>query len=175
MKILTRLSFLIFAVCIFYGCGAKSQVSQNDKKNYDYLEYNFPMKDLTGNLTSLAEFKDKVIFLNIWATWCPPCRKEMPSIQNLKNRIQHPDVKFVLVSPEDPAKIKQFLQTNDLNLPVYTISNELPPVLRDEYIPRTYIIDRYGRIVRRHVGESNWNTQEIYDFITFLASTKVKS
>jgi len=161
---------------LFWESCAQSGGSRRDdgKRQSDYLPYTLDLTDLNGNTVAMSSFRNKVLFINIWATWCPPCRKEMPSIQALADRMQNPEVEFILMSPEDINKLSEFLKNNNLQLPVFSLLKQLPPVLRDEYIPRTYIVDRFGKIVHKHVGERDWNTQEIYEFINFLANTKVR-
>ncbi len=160
---------------LFGACGSSKSTTKSDMiREGDIIPYALTLTDLGGASVPMSSFKDKVLFINIWATWCPPCRKEMPSIQALHNRIQHPDVQFILISPEDINKLDEYLTQNNLDLPVFSISKQLPPAMQDEYIPRTYIIDRFGKVVHQHVGERDWNTNEIFEFINFLAATKVR-
>ena len=169
-------TLIIIISCIFFtscGSGQTSRTSERVKEG-DYLSYTLDLTDLKGDTVAMSSFRNKVLFINIWATWCPPCRKEMPSIQALADRIQNPDVEFILISPEDINKLSEFLKNNNLQLSVFSLLKQLPPVLRDEYIPRTYIVDRFGKIVHKYVGERDWNTQEIYEFINFLVNTKVR-
>jgi len=170
------ITLIITISCIFFsscGSGQTSRTSGKVKEG-DYLTYTLDLTDLKGDTVAMSSFRNKVLFINIWATWCPPCRKEMPSIQALADRMQNPDVEFILMSPEDTNKLSEFLKNNNLQLPVFSLFKQLPPVLIDEYIPRSYIVDRFGKIVHKHVGERDWNTQEIFEFINFLANTKVR-
>jgi thiol-disulfide isomerase/thioredoxin len=171
MRILTNilLSFIIWLS--IFACSSKS-VKDSESKQKDYLDYNINLIKVNGENISMNQFKNEVIFLNIWATWCPPCRKEMPSIEALKNRFDN-SIKFVLISPEKADVIIDYLSSSNLQLPVYRITQNLPPVLQDEYIPRTYIIDRFGQIVHKHVGERDWNTDEIYEFLSFLSGAQI--
>ena len=170
------ITLIIIISCIFFTSCSSGQTSRTSEraKEGDYLTYTLDLTDLNSNTVAMSSFRNKVLFINIWATWCPPCRKEMPSIQALADRIKNPDVEFILISPEDINKLSEFLKNNNLQLPVFSLFKQLPSVLIDEYIPRTYIIDRFGKIVHNHVGERDWNTQEIYEFINFLANTKVR-
>ncbi len=179
MKIIAGLRFLfvlssLIIIQLLNACSSGQNMRQADEPaRGDFLPYVLDFTDLEGDTVRMTNFKDQVLFINIWATWCPPCLKELPSIQALSNRIDHPDVKFILLSPEDTSKLKEFLKNNDLDLPTYSLYKSLPPVLKDEYIPRTYIVDRFGKIVHKHVGERDWNTQEIFEFLNFLASANV--
>jgi thiol-disulfide isomerase/thioredoxin len=155
------------------ACSSQRAATAKPKNETDQLNYNVNLLSENNTTIPLSNFKNKVLFINIWATWCPPCRKEMPSIQNLSQRISSPDVEFLLISSEDLDKIVSFKKETDLRLPVYSLPGNLPPMLRGEYIPRTYIIDRFGKIVHQHVGEKDWNTEDIYGFINFLANVRL--
>jgi thiol-disulfide isomerase/thioredoxin len=68
----------------------------------DGFDYNFSIKDLNGKTVDFSQFRGKVVFLNLWATWCGPCRVEMPSIQNLYNSTDHDQIIFVMLSIDAP-------------------------------------------------------------------------
>src|SRR5688500_8809908 len=86
------------------------------------FDYDFVLKDLKGNLVDVTQFKDKVIFLNLWATWCGPCRVEMPSIQNLYETVDKEEVVFIMLSldsDETQPKISKYLEDKGFSFPVY--------------------------------------------------------
>ena len=100
-------------------------------------DYQLDLADLNGNSHVLGDFKNKVVLLNFWATWCPPCRAELPAIQELYN--DYGDrINFVLVSSEEPGKLKTFLHESGYTLPVYTQQSPLPPAFRVQSIPTTF-------------------------------------
>src|SRR5690606_12751282 len=87
---------ILTAIVVLYIAGLNKKLPQN-LKGSDF-NYAFTIKDLEGNIKSFDDYKNKVIFLNLWATWCGPCRAEMPSIQKLYNKTQSDDVVFIMLS-----------------------------------------------------------------------------
>jgi peroxiredoxin len=123
----------------------------------------FSLADLKGNAVRLANLKGKVVFVNVWATWCEPCRQEMPSMQALYTTLAGPDFEMLAVSADQSQKdvVERFVQTYKLGFPV------LPdPTLQvaDRYrvtgYPETFVIDRNGVIVAHEIGPRQWDAPE---------------
>jgi peroxiredoxin len=123
----------------------------------------FSLADLKGNAVRLANLKGKVVFVNVWATWCEPCRQEMPSMQALYTTLAGPDFEMLAVSADQSKKdvVERFVQTYKLGFPV------LPdPELQvaDRYMvtgyPETFIINRNGVIVAHEIGPRRWDAPE---------------
>jgi thiol-disulfide isomerase/thioredoxin len=134
----------------------------------DAIPANFDVQltSLDGNLVSLQDLKGKTIFLNFWATWCPPCIAEMPDIHQLYGRIDQNKVAFVMVSTdENQQKLHDFLKKKGYTFPVYQLAGNLPAVYSVNSIPTTFIISPEGQIVYQHVGMANYNTDEFKDFL----------
>ncbi|MHB8336568.1 MAG: TlpA family protein disulfide reductase [Ignavibacteriaceae bacterium] len=129
--------------------------------------YDLRLTGFDGNQTSLSDFKGKTIFLNFWASWCPPCRAEMPTIQSIYDKMKNkPDLVFVLVSlDEDTTKAKIFIKKEGFNFPVYFINDYLPQIYDTGTIPSTFIISKEGTIAAKRVGMYDYNTKY---FIRFL-------
>lgn len=109
---------------------------------------------------NFKEFKGEVILVNFWATWCPPCIAEMPSLQSLYNDYGT-KVRFVFVSNEDPSKVSNFLSNNDFTLPVFREGSPTPNEMQSKSIPATFVIDRDGKIVISKIGSANWNSDKV--------------
>lgn len=121
------------------------------------------LSDLKGN--TVAMDTSKLIFLNVWATWCGPCNAEMPSIQALYQRYKdHPKIAFYVVSDEDPTTVRSFLTRKDYELPFYLYSGSYPEMLNGNAIPRTYMV-RNGKVLAEQIGAVNWNDPQVFDFI----------
>lgn len=106
-------------------------------------------------------FKDKTIFLNVWATWCAPCREELPSMNALKQKfINNKNITFLNISDDDLSKISKFKEKHKYSLNFYLHNNNLPAILSGSSIPRTYII-KNQKIIYKLVGARNWNTDDI--------------
>jgi thiol-disulfide isomerase/thioredoxin len=132
------------------------------------------LQDLTGKEVRLKDFQDKVVFLNLWATWCGPCLHEMPSIQGLADSLKGDKVAFVLVTREDPAMVAAFVKKRGIKLPVYLFRRslaEFPTEFKKDGIPATFILNTKGEIVYEHVGASDWNSDQIREFLRNLAKS----
>lgn len=120
--------------------------------------YQWVLRNSDGDAVYLDAFKDRVIFLNFWATWCPPCVAELPEIQRAYEK--HGDkVAFLLVSGEDPEKVEAFLEKYDYDLPVYFPATAVPEVFETASIPTTFIISPDGKIVSKKKGAVNWDSK----------------
>ena len=136
-------------------------------------DFEWKLQSLDGEETSLAAFEGKVLFVNLWATWCGPCVVEMPSIQRLYEQFQQEDVAFVLVSDEPPDVVEPFVQEKGWELPMYVSNDARPSVFESRGIPATFILDREGRIVFSHVGSARWDDETSVRFLNGLLEKEV--
>lgn len=121
------------------------------------------LRDLEGKEVSMSE--DKLIFVNIWATWCGPCNVEMPGIQKLYDKYKdHQKVAFYIISDEDAETVNPFIARKGYALPFYQIAGQYPAALDGNAIPRTYIIYK-GEILAQETGASQWDRPEVIDLI----------
>ena len=111
---------------------------------------------LDGAKVRLADFQEKVLFVNNWATWCAPCVREMPAIERLAQRFEGRSVAFIAVSNEGVDTVASFVAKQDWQLPVYT-TNARPPAFQTEAIPSTFILDSERRVVVSHIGPADWD------------------
>jgi thiol-disulfide isomerase/thioredoxin len=135
------------------------------EENFDY---NFAVKDLKGNRVPIDQFKGKVIFLNLWATWCGPCRAEMPTIQKLYDNVAKDNLVFVMLSldrDQDKAKIVDYIGHKAFTFPVYQPSGYLTQQLDIPSIPTTFIVSKDGKIIAREVGTTNFGTAKFQKFL----------
>jgi len=136
--------------------------------------YNFSLRTLNGEIVSMASLKGKVVFMNFWATWCPPCIAEMPNIQALYAKVQSDQIAFVMISlDKDPAKAQKFIHKKGFTFPVYQLNGALPSVYAGGVIPTTFVLSPEGRIVARKEGMADYNNQEFRDFLLKLAQTSI--
>lgn len=129
------------------------------------LPASWAVTGLDGKEVSTEDLRGKVVFINRWATWCGPCVVEMPSIQALYESLKDSDIAFVIVSNEKADKIKEFVKKKGWNLPIYVATEGLPPVLRSEYIPATFVVDSAGNIVYRIQQVMDWDTDAARRFL----------
>ena len=132
-------------------------------------DYDFILIDEEGHKVPFAEFKDKVVFVNFWATWCPPCVAEMPDIQGLYEEVGSGNIAFVLISSDDSfQKAKDFVKRKEFNFPIYQLASPLPKVYDYSAIPTTYVISSEGKIVVSKSGMAKYNTNRFKKFLTEL-------
>jgi thiol-disulfide isomerase/thioredoxin len=132
------------------------------------MDYNWRVRALDGKELDLGKTKGKIIFLNFWATWCPPCVAEMPSIQRFYDAMKSEEIHFMCVSDEDRTKVNKFVQERGFTFPVYTLVGEKPQILRTQGIPATFIISQDGQIVFKHVGGAKWDDKTSIVFMKKL-------
>lgn len=137
-------------------------------------DYNWNLKSLNENSTDLNEAEGKVIIINVWATWCPPCIAEMPSFQELYDDYGR-KVDFYFVSSEEAEKLQKFLKKNDYDFPVYQPASSPPELLQATSLPTTYVISREGEIVVEKTGAANWNSSEFRELLDQLLKEQPSS
>jgi len=113
---------------------------------------------LNASDINLENLKGNLIFLNYWATWCPPCRAEMPSIQQLYDDYKG-KMAFVFITNDPKEKVVKFYADNNHNFPTYSLLSNPAPEISTKSLPTTFIIDKQGRIVAKEIGASNWNSK----------------
>ncbi len=123
--------------------------------------------EVTGEVFELSDFKGKPVFLNFWATWCPPCIAEMPSIQSLYEEYKD-DVIFVLISNESVGIVEAFLKKEEYTFPSYSLKNSLPAVFRTSTIPATYLIGPNGRLLISKTGAAKWDSGKMKSMLDDL-------
>ncbi len=131
-----------------------------EEKREKITDYNWKLDGLNTTDVNFDKFQGKVVFLNFWATWCPPCVAEMPSIQKLYETYKD-KVSFILVSNENWQTIKKFYEENNFNLPVYNNKESGPNFLTVSSIPTTLIINKKGEVVVEKSGAADWNSKSV--------------
>jgi len=132
-------------------------------------EYDWTLIDVNGDPINLANFKNKVVIINIWATWCPPCIAEMPSFQKLfYDYKENKEVVFFFVANDEAVKVKNFLNRKGYDLPVYFSVSQVPVELSSGSLPTTYILNKQGQIIVHKVGALDWSSSKIKELIEGL-------
>jgi thiol-disulfide isomerase/thioredoxin len=121
--------------------------------------YNWQLTTANGNAFNFADAKGKVILVNFWATWCPPCVAEMPSLQELYKDYGD-KVVFMFVAQDKVEAVATFIAKKEYTLPVYFATSEAPSVLSSKTIPTTYVISKEGKISIAKTGVANWNSEK---------------
>ncbi len=118
------------------------------------------LTDDQGKTVDFSAFAGQTIFLNFWATWCPPCIAELPDIQELYDGY-HEKAAFVLVTDESPATVQAFMQRKGYQLPVYYHRGFIPEVFASASIPTTFVVSPEGKIIIRKTGAAKWNSSSM--------------
>ncbi len=129
-----------------------------------------PLRTLDGKEANLRDFRGKVVFLNLWASWCPPCRGEMPGIQKLYDQTDHTKVAFVMLSlDQKPDAARRVVRKERYTFPVYTPAASLPAEFNVSAIPTTFIIDAQGRLASRTDGMAEYDSPKFREFLEKLS------
>jgi len=124
----------------------------------------FALIDLSGNEITLADLKGKVIFLNFWATWCGPCRHEIPDFIEFYSQYKDKGLEIIGISvDQSERKVKDFMDKYKINYPIVMATNEIMGNYKPgRYIPTTIIINTKGHIVEKKVGLMNMEALEVF-------------
>jgi thiol-disulfide isomerase/thioredoxin len=135
-------------------------------------DFSWALRDLDDRPVDFARFRGRAIFLNIWATWCPPCVAELPSIASLADDPRLKDVAFVCVSTDDSAEaVRRFLQGKNWSMTILR-ATDLPASFATDAIPATFLIAPDGTIVVSEVGGAQWDDPKVVDLLERLARGK---
>lgn len=131
----------------------------------------FTYRDAAGNNFSSENLKGKVVFINFWATWCPPCRAEMPSLEAMYQKFKDDDnYAFIFINEdEDILKAKNYLEVHNLTIPLMQSNSTFPSSLYSGTLPTTLLINKEGVVVMNHTGVGNYSSR---NFIEELRSLK---
>ncbi len=137
---------------------------------------NFKLEALDGHTVSLESLRGKVIFLNVWATWCEPCREEMPSMQTLYEDFKN-NKDFVMLAVSQDTKgrsaVAPYVEKNGFHFTILLDpENKISSSYEMSGVPETFIIDRKGQIVAHHMGAFDWSRPDVRDALQQLLDSK---
>jgi thiol-disulfide isomerase/thioredoxin len=130
----------------------------------------FELQELSGASRRLSDFNGRVVFLNFWATWCGPCRMEMPSMQRLYERLKRKGLEIVAVNlQEDRGSVQRFVDELGLSFPVLLdTTGRVGATYGARSIPTTYIVDREGFVIAGTIGTREWDGEQYIRFFERL-------
>ncbi|MEC4673776.1 MAG: TlpA disulfide reductase family protein [Nitrospirota bacterium] len=176
---------LIFVLVLTFGVGCDTEVTElaNDnpwlqpvgvRKARPDLEQEAPgftLVDLNGKSKSLSEYKGKVILLNFWATWCGPCRVEMPSMETVYRELKGEGFEILAISsdPQGVVVTRPYSKSNDLTFPIlHDADYDVSGVYGVRTLPMSFLIDRHGTLRHKVFGARDWNSSEAKEIIRTL-------
>ena len=172
---------LIFLVVVGVGITVLLQTKDSSfdfsgtpraKKGVDAPAFTLP--GLDGSMVSLADYKGKTVLLNIWATWCPPCVAEMPSMEKLYQELKNEDFEILAVSIDVTGsnEVAPFMKKHSLSFPALI---DTQGTLKDLYqatgVPESFIIDKDGIIAEKIIGPREWATPDVINYFRNLIQT----
>lgn len=173
MKRKIFIAFILFAFAL-----ASCTNSQNEKKSTTGTEQqqnstdnnmataavqlpSFSIQDVNGAIVNMQSLKGKKVFVNLWASWCPPCKREMPSIEKLYHAVDSNKVKFVLISFDDQFELaKKYIASKKSKLPIYYPTENPPALFNVQGIPATFIFNEKGELIKQIEGMENYDSKE---------------
>jgi peroxiredoxin len=167
-----------FALLVLLLGGAFVYQSRQAANRAGFPAPDFTLPDLNGRTLRLSALQGNVIFLNLWTTWCPPCREEMPAMQLLHNRMRGKDFVMLAVSQDEKgrAAVEPFVREMGITFPVL-----IDPEARLSHLygvtgyPETFVIDRNGQVIRHIVGPDRWDTEAAYRYFSDLVDAAAVS
>lgn len=121
---------------------------------------NFKVMAMDGSTVNLSDLKGKKVFVNLWATWCPLCREEIPSIEKLQSKVDKQKVAFVMLSLDENIRLlRQFAVAHQMKLPIFYPAEGLPSIFKTDGIPATFIFNERGELIKANNGAEDYDTE----------------
>ncbi len=166
---------LLVVLCCFValavGCSKDKSGDASKKPSEKSQAPEISVVSLDNQQLTLASLKGKVVLLNFWATWCPPCREEIPSMMKLNSFMAGKPFQMVCVSVDEGGKkaVETFFKNTGFTLPAYTDpSGQVAKTYGITGVPETFVIDKNGIIVKKVIGGLDWNSPEVIAFLEGL-------
>jgi peroxiredoxin len=165
---------IVFFLTVFLLVGCDNSTSEKSTTTAGLVGHaapDFTLTDMQGQKVTLSQFRGKVVVLNFWATWCPPCREEMPSMERLHRDLESKGLVMLAVNVEENGKkaVSQFLQKTPYSFPILLDSESDAQNAYGVFrFPESYIIDRNGVVVEKIIGGRNWLSGPTFKVINFL-------
>jgi thiol-disulfide isomerase/thioredoxin len=176
LKLIIRLLLIIALLLLTISCQPKSEIpsTTNPTVPVDGIEEgnlasDFTLQDIEGQVVTLGSLRGNPVMLNFWATWCGPCRNEMPFIQEIYDKWQGEGLVILAINiKETSSKVQLFMHSNNLSFPVlFDTDGNVSAMYQIHGIPTTLFIDKDGIIKGKNIGSFN-NAAEIEDYLNII-------
>lgn len=146
-------------------------IETSDGPTLSETDYGFTFIDDKGKRINLEEYRGKVVFVNVWASWCPPCVAEMPTIETLYSKVSdNENIQFIMLSfDEERNKAIDFMERKNFSLPYHFPASSVPEVFRSPYLPTTYVLSKEGQIIFKKEGIADYSSPEFRDWLVELS------
>lgn len=160
------------AVVLGSLCGGSPSAAQDgsDLTSYGQADFSWTIRPLDGEPVELQAFRGEVLLINLWASWCTPCVREMGSLERLRERLADADVRFLIVAADDERAVRRHLRLYPYDLPIYLEVDRIPDAFGLRGLPTSWLVDREGRIVLLRHGEAVWDSPDVEAFVRSVAS-----
>lgn len=130
----------------------------------------FEVQDRAGQVHRLSDFRGKVVLINFWATWCPPCLEEMPSMESLRKQMDETRLQIIALSVDGSWEpVDTFLKQKSFGFGIYSdFEQKVAEVYGTHMVPETYIVDKQGVILCKVVGDRDWTEPSVVEYLKKL-------
>ena len=157
-----NLTILAIIACLLIGCGSSTKPSQVTTNQ------NFTLESNQGNKITLSDLKGKVVILDFWATWCPPCKAAIPKLIELYNKYQNQGVVVIGIALDEKDKVIKLVKEMGINYPVLFDDKETSKNYEIQSIPTLFVIDQKGKQVHKEIGFSEEGFKTIEEKVNEL-------
>ena len=135
-----------------------ASIDKKDVGTANLANADFDFSDEKGSVQNISSLRGKVVFINFWASWCPPCRAEFPSIENLYSQFKdNPEFFFLTINEDsDPSVGKAYLEKESFSFPMYQSNGNVPAEVYSGTLPTTVVLDKNGIVRYHHTGIANY-------------------
>lgn len=166
---------LVLIVLAFVGCSKGNERGKAPASATKAIEGavapDFTVRDLAGKEVKLSELRGKVVLVNFWATWCPPCREEIPSMVKLNQTMAGKPFQMLAISIDEGGKgaIEQFFANSGQSLPAYLDGEQkVAGLYGTTGVPETFVVDKKGVILKKVIGGMDWSAPEVIGYLNGL-------
>lgn len=170
------LVLIVFALAFIQRDKSSKTLQKSEPLKIGSLAPDFTFPDLNDSERKLSDYRGKVVFINIWATWCPPCIYEMPSMQRLYDQLKGEDFEILAISIDALGKqvVEPFIQKYHLTFPILLDpTGKIKKLYATTGVPESFIVDKNGILVLKVIGPQKWDSEDVLKFFRRLIQGEV--